>query len=221
MVPELDYLTEHAKETVVQERKKLPEADRSEETVLLNSDSSSILDELLELSKNYFKIINILSYISRFNYNYGEGIVHVGGRLENASVSYLHKHPAILPNGSKLSKLYFNSLHTRLFPVDPRGLLNAAQQTFWPLSGRSIARKNVHQCVTCFKSRPIISSQIMGNLPSERVEGILISRPLTLLSSDADNFDVWTPGRFLIGRSITSIPEPNLIDVNENRLSRW
>ncbi|GFX40303.1 integrase catalytic domain-containing protein [Trichonephila clavipes] len=61
VVPELDYLTKHEKETVVQERKKLPEADRSEETVLLNSDSSSILDELLELSNNYFKVINILS----------------------------------------------------------------------------------------------------------------------------------------------------------------
>ncbi|GFW10126.1 integrase catalytic domain-containing protein [Trichonephila clavipes] len=35
VVPELDYLTEHEKETVVQERKKLSEADRSEETVLL------------------------------------------------------------------------------------------------------------------------------------------------------------------------------------------
>ncbi|GFX00717.1 integrase catalytic domain-containing protein [Trichonephila clavipes] len=69
VVPELDYLTEHEKETVVQERKKLPEADRSEETVLLNSDSSSILDELLEFSNNYFKVINILSYIFRFNYN--------------------------------------------------------------------------------------------------------------------------------------------------------
>ncbi|GFX40050.1 integrase catalytic domain-containing protein [Trichonephila clavipes] len=173
VVPELDYLTEHEKETVVQERKKLPEADRSEETVLLNSDSSSILDELLELSNNYFKVINILSYIFRFNYNCrnkskkvgpltvaefkeseiklikhaqrslfdkkeipscisnlfpfvdGEGIVRVGGRLENASVPYLHKHPAILPKGSKLSKLYFNSLHTRLFHVGPQGLLNA------------------------------------------------------------------------------------------------
>ncbi|GFY30309.1 integrase catalytic domain-containing protein [Trichonephila clavipes] len=268
----------------------------------------------------------------------GEGIVRVGGRLENASVPYLHKHPAILPKGSKLSKLYFNSLHTRLFHVGLQGLLNAVRQKFWPLSGRSIARKTVHQCVTCFKSRPILSSQIMGNLPSERaihlellsdltfdaliatlkrftsrrgkcskiytdnatnfvgansilkkfrksinfpdenlakyfvsenidwkfippksphfgglweagvksvkhhlkreignlhftfeefetimiqVEGILNSRPLTPLSSDADNFDVLTPGHFLIGRPITSIPEPNLIDVNENRLSRW
>ncbi|GFS73635.1 integrase catalytic domain-containing protein [Trichonephila clavipes] len=430
VVPELDYLTEHEKETVVQERKKSPEADRSEETVLLNSDSSSILDELLELSNNYFKVINILSYIFRFNYNCrnkskkvgpltvaefkeseiklikhaqrslfdkkeipssisnlfpfvdGEGIVRVGGRLENASVPYLHKHPAILPNGSKLSKLYFNSLHTRLFHVGPQGLLNAVRQKFWPLRGRSIARKTVHQCVTCFKSRPILSSQIMDNLPSERVnisspftiagldlcgpflvkyknqrkgtlnkvyicvcicfstkaihlellsdlpsdaliatlkhftsrrgkcskiytdnatnfvgansilkkfhklinfpdenlakyfvsenidwkfippksphfgglweagvksvkhhlkraignlhfsfeefetmtiqvEGILNSRPLTPLSSDADNFDVLTPGHFSIGRPITSIPEPNLIDANENRLSRW
>ncbi|GFT66605.1 integrase catalytic domain-containing protein, partial [Trichonephila clavipes] len=37
VVPELDYLTGHEKETVVQERKKLPEADGSEETALLNS----------------------------------------------------------------------------------------------------------------------------------------------------------------------------------------
>ncbi|GFX45572.1 integrase catalytic domain-containing protein [Trichonephila clavipes] len=164
---ELDYLTEHEKETVVQERKKLPEADRSEETGLLNTDSSSTLDGLLELSNNYFKVLTILSYIFRFNYNCrnkskkvgpltvaefkeseiklikhaqrslfdkkeipssisnlfpfldGEGIVRVGGRLENASVPYLHKHPAILQKGSKLSKLYFNSLHTRLFYVDP------------------------------------------------------------------------------------------------------
>ncbi|GFX65918.1 integrase catalytic domain-containing protein [Trichonephila clavipes] len=229
VVPELDYLTEHEKETVVQERKKLSEADKN-----------------------------------------GEGIVRVGGRLENASVPYLHKHPAILPKGSKLSKLYFNSLHTRLFHVGPQGLLNAVRQKFWPLSGRSIARKTVHQCVTCFKSRPILSSQIMAKyfvsenidwkfIPPKsphfgglweagvksvkhhlkrtienlhftfeefetfmiQVEGILNSRPLTPLSSDADNFDVLTPGHFLIGRPITSIPEPNLIDVNENRLSRW
>ncbi|GFS72169.1 transposable element Tcb2 transposase [Trichonephila clavipes] len=245
VVPELDYLTELEKETVVQKRKKLPEADRSEETVLLNSDSSSILDELLELSNNYFKGINILSYIFRFNYNCrnkskkvgpltvaefkeseiklikhaqrslfdkkeipssisnlfpfvdGEGIIRVGGRLENASVPYLHKHPAILPKGSKLSKLYFNSLHTRLFHVGPQGLLNAVRQKFWPLSGRSIARKTVHQC--------------RGNIKSTD----------SPLSSDADNFDVLTPGHFLIGRPITSIPEPNLIDANENRLSRW
>ncbi|GFT50257.1 integrase catalytic domain-containing protein [Trichonephila clavipes] len=54
-----------------------------------------------------------------------------------------------------------------------------------------------------------------------QVEGILNSRPLTPLSSHADNFDVLTPAHFLIERPITSIPEPNLIDINENVLNRW
>ncbi|GFV99893.1 integrase catalytic domain-containing protein [Trichonephila clavipes] len=71
--------------------------------------------------------------------------------------------------------------HARLFHAGPQGLLNAVRQNFWPLSGRTIARKTVHQCVTCFKSRPILSSQIMGNLPSERVN---ISSPFTIAGLD-------------------------------------
>ncbi|GBO07631.1 hypothetical protein AVEN_202945-1 [Araneus ventricosus] len=54
-----------------------------------------------------------------------------------------------------------------------------------------------------------------------QTEGILISRPLTPLSCDEDYFDVLTPGHFLIGRPISSIPEPFLTDINENFLSRW
>ncbi|GFQ99185.1 integrase catalytic domain-containing protein [Trichonephila clavata] len=69
VVPELDYLTEPGKKTVVQERKKMPEAESSIETVLLNNDSSTIFGELLELSNSYFKVINVLSYIFRFIYN--------------------------------------------------------------------------------------------------------------------------------------------------------
>ncbi|GBN67491.1 hypothetical protein AVEN_187924-1 [Araneus ventricosus] len=58
-----------------------------------------------------------------------EGILCVGGRLENASVPYPHKHAAILPKGSKLSKIYFESLH-RLFHDGPLGLLNAVRLKF-------------------------------------------------------------------------------------------
>ncbi|GFS99818.1 integrase catalytic domain-containing protein [Trichonephila clavipes] len=38
-----------------------------------------------------------------------------------------------------------------------------------PSGGRNLARKTVHTCVVCFKCKPIPSSQIMGNLPYERV----------------------------------------------------
>ncbi|GFS68223.1 integrase catalytic domain-containing protein [Trichonephila clavipes] len=54
-----------------------------------------------------------------------------------------------------------------------------------------------------------------------QIEGMLNSRPLVLLSSDLDDLNVLTPSHFLIGRSITSIVEPDLTNLNENRLDNW
>ncbi|GFT22683.1 integrase catalytic domain-containing protein [Trichonephila clavipes] len=51
-----------------------------------------------------------------------------------------------------------------------------------------------------------------------QIEGMLNSRPLVPLSSDLDDLHVLTPSHFLIGRSITSIVEPDLTNLNENRL---
>ncbi|GFV00846.1 integrase catalytic domain-containing protein [Trichonephila clavipes] len=96
-------------------------------------------------------------------------ILRVGGRLEKASIPYSQKHPAKLAKNSKLSKIYFITLHKKLFHVGPQGLLNAVRLRFWALGGRNLARKTVHTCVVCFKCKPIPSSQIMGNLPYERV----------------------------------------------------
>ncbi|GFU77525.1 integrase catalytic domain-containing protein [Trichonephila clavipes] len=54
-----------------------------------------------------------------------------------------------------------------------------------------------------------------------QIEGMLNSRPLVPLSSDLDDLNVLTPSHFLIGRSITSIAEPDLTNLNENRLDNW
>ncbi|GFT49254.1 integrase catalytic domain-containing protein [Trichonephila clavipes] len=109
VVPELDYLTEHEKE--VQERKKLPEAEISEETVLLNSDSSRILDELLELSNNYFKVINILSYIFRFNYNCRNKSKNVGpltvAEFKKSEIKLIKHAQRALFDKKRNSKKYF------------------------------------------------------------------------------------------------------------------
>ncbi|GBO13466.1 hypothetical protein AVEN_98672-1 [Araneus ventricosus] len=54
-----------------------------------------------------------------------------------------------------------------------------------------------------------------------QIEGLLNSRPLTPLSSEVEDLEVLTPGHFLIGRPITAIPEPLMIQLNDNRLKRW
>ncbi|XP_018316614.1 uncharacterized protein [Mycetomoellerius zeteki] len=53
------------------------------------------------------------------------------------------------------------------------------------------------------------------------VEGILNSRPITSLSSDPNDILVLTPAHYLIGKSLTSLPEGDLSHVPANRLSIW
>ncbi|XP_021953145.2 uncharacterized protein LOC110849976 [Folsomia candida] len=56
---------------------------------------------------------------------------------------------------------------------------------------------------------------------SARIEAILNSRPLCPESSDPSDLTTLTPGHFLIGTALTSIPEPHLQDLQISRLSRW
>ncbi|XP_046382360.1 uncharacterized protein LOC124153308 [Ischnura elegans] len=53
------------------------------------------------------------------------------------------------------------------------------------------------------------------------IEACLNSRPITQMSSDPNDLNPLTPGHFLIGDALTAIPDPNMIDIPVNRLSRW
>jgi len=52
-----------------------------------------------------------------------------------------------------------------------------------------------------------------------RIEAVLNSRPLTATSSDSSDFNVLTPGHFLIGCPLTS--EPNVLNLPKNRLRKF
>ncbi|XP_045506863.1 uncharacterized protein LOC123703037 [Colias croceus] len=55
-----------------------------------------------------------------------------------------------------------------------------------------------------------------------QIEACLNSRPLCPIdNTDTDNLNILTPGHFLIGEAPFNIPEPDLRDINLNRLSRW
>lgn len=54
-----------------------------------------------------------------------------------------------------------------------------------------------------------------------RVEAMLNSRPLTPMSSDPSDLDVLTPGHFLTGGPLVSLPEIDQTNTPMNRLRRW
>ncbi|KMQ90524.1 hypothetical protein RF55_9719 [Lasius niger] len=54
-----------------------------------------------------------------------------------------------------------------------------------------------------------------------KIEACLNSRPIAPLSDSFDDYESLTPGHFLIGSALTVAPEPSLLHLQENRLSRW
>ncbi|GFW76693.1 integrase catalytic domain-containing protein [Trichonephila clavipes] len=98
-----------------------------------------------------------------------DGVLRFGGRLCNSDLNFECKFPIILPCNHKLTNLIVEYFHLKYFHLGPQALLYQVRQRFWPLRGRNVSRKIVHDCLVCFKVKPITCEQIMGNLPKERV----------------------------------------------------
>lgn len=54
-----------------------------------------------------------------------------------------------------------------------------------------------------------------------KIEACLNSRPLCPLTNDPTNYDVLTPGHFLIGEPINVIPQRDVDQANPSALTRW
>ncbi|GBO28884.1 hypothetical protein AVEN_13783-1 [Araneus ventricosus] len=112
---------------------------------------------------NKSKILNLSPFLDN------KGVMRVGGRLKNSQLPYSGKHPIILPSKGKLTEMIVRYYHEKYFHLGPQHLLFQVRQKYWPIRGRNVCRKIVHNCVVCFKVKPKEYSQKMGNLPKERI----------------------------------------------------
>lgn len=87
------------------------------------------------------------------------------------------------------------------------GLWEAAVKSF-----KHHLRRIVDQSVLTYEEFYTLLAEIEANLNS---------RPLCQLSSDPNDLDALTPGHFIMGCPPNAVPEPSLLSVNDNRLSRW
>ncbi|XP_043488608.1 uncharacterized protein LOC122515358 [Polistes fuscatus] len=97
------------------------------------------------------------------------GIMRVGGRLQNADIAYGNKYPIVLPRSHKLTALIIQHEHIKNFHAGPQLTLAAVRENYWPMAGRSTVRGIIRRCVVCFKNAPMNSRYVMGNLPESRV----------------------------------------------------
>lgn len=97
-------------------------------------------------------------------------IIRVGGRLGNSSeFSYNKMHPMLVSSKHYFTVLLFRHEHLQLLHAGPQALLCHLRESWWPLGGRSLARRIVNVCVTCTRIRGKVLTPQMGNLPKERI----------------------------------------------------
>ncbi|XP_058810926.1 uncharacterized protein LOC131675800 [Topomyia yanbarensis] len=99
-----------------------------------------------------------------------DGVLRVGGRLRHADVPYDYKHQALLPEKHPLTVTLIRYLHQSNLHIGQRGLLAIVRQRYWPLRVKNTIRKVIHQCISCYRLKPIKPTQLMGDLPDYRVQ---------------------------------------------------
>lgn len=90
------------------------------------------------------------------------GILRVGGRLRNADLPIEHRHPMLLNGRNPLAKLLARHHHEMNLHAGPQTLLYALRQKTWIIDERNLCRKIVHECIQCFRTKPKLIQQLMG-----------------------------------------------------------
>ncbi|GFV34988.1 integrase catalytic domain-containing protein [Trichonephila clavipes] len=109
----------------------------------------------------------LAQFVKKIRFTLSDGLLRVLGRLSNSDLPYVNKHPAILPGNHNLTVQIIAHFHRKNLHTGASSLLHYVKEKFWPLNGLSLCRKEVQECLVCFKSRPLVTSQLMGNLPRD------------------------------------------------------
>lgn len=96
-------------------------------------------------------------------------ILRVGGRLQNSDLSENAKHPVIVPKDSRLTQLLINQAHATTLHGGARLTLATLRQRYWIIGGNHTVKGHLKTCVRCCRYRTTNPSQLMADLPTERI----------------------------------------------------
>lgn len=103
-----------------------------------------------------------------------DGILRVGGRLQNSDLPYNIKHPILLAKNNPLSRLIILDAHERTLHGGLSLTMAYVNRKYWIISGNQLAKNIIGGCMRCFRYYAKAAHQLMGNLPPVRLN---ITRP--------------------------------------------
>ncbi len=111
------------------------------------------------------------SKLYRLNPYIADGVMRVGGRLKNSSLSMNQKHPVLLPREGHITQLIISHFHKQVQHQGRGQTLNQIRiQGYWILGGSSAVATFIRSCIHCRRLRRPVEEQKMADLPEDRVE---------------------------------------------------
>ena len=98
-----------------------------------------------------------------------DGIFRVGGRIDNALVSYKTRHPALLPYRHRISKLITEEVHQKGH-TGVETTVAKIRRMYWIVRVHDLAKTIKSNCVTCRRANPMTETQVMAHLPRQRLQ---------------------------------------------------
>ena len=123
-----------------------------------------------------------------------DGLLRVGGRLDLSELTFLEKHPIIMPRKCHVSLLIARYFHDKVSHQGKMITLGAIRDGgFWILGVHRIVSKMINGCVICRKLRGKVVKTMMATLPASRTNRTSVFQVIGL--------DVFGPWEILLRRT--------------------
>ena len=147
------------------------EAKAATRILIIRSQSRSFPEEVKRLTANPPHDLSQRSAILTLKPRVDDqGILRIGGRLSHTELPEYQKHPILISANDPFTKLLFLHYHLQLGHCGPSALLAHAGNVYHVKGGRKLSRSTCTKCVKCRMAAAKASTQILGQLPPERVE---------------------------------------------------
>ena len=99
-----------------------------------------------------------------------DGLLRVGGRLSNAPMDMMARHPVILPRRSEVTRLVITAYHSSLMHAGTEHVINDMRQKFWVPCARAAVKSVLSACPLCRRRRALPQPPRQADLPGVRFE---------------------------------------------------